>query len=336
MREPYQQLGVEARSFPKRKIGGFSLQLCTESKFTYRQDLTQKNRQPGAHVLDRSFCRKNGSCSSACVTFFVTPVSLNGRIPRYTRYCATLTELRRFETVEIFLSSLCTLVNMFVPVAARVTNLSIYPGLVTSGSGNVCSAVSIKRKANLEEQRGAASPRLLGVRRTLLASVFSGEGVPERERRRKDGGNEGISGSEGRHDWSSFNLSRDLGFSSEFLSFLDGVELPESFPSFSDMMQTPKGRAACEQCHGAGEISCPVCEGKGYYVLEMLGTVSAGQCGMCRGKKRCPCPTCKEHVYIAASERSTSARKSSDGSTDEPVSRHGFAQGSGPIAERRT
>jgi hypothetical protein len=119
--------------------------------------------------------------------------------------------------------------------------------------------------------------------------------------------------------------SLDLGFSSEYLTFLDSVELPESFPSYSHWLNLPKGRPECEQCRGAGEILCPVCEGKGYYALEILGTVSAGQCGMCRGTKKCPCPTCKEHIYLAMSDHGAFSRKGSETSTDEQVSRFGVS-----------
>uniref|UniRef100_A0A7S1TN03 CR-type domain-containing protein n=1 Tax=Erythrolobus australicus TaxID=1077150 RepID=A0A7S1TN03_9RHOD len=55
----------------------------------------------------------------------------------------------------------------------------------------------------------------------------------------------------------------------------------------------------CEQCHGAGMIACPVCDAKGVFTVEMMGTVSSTACPMCRGKKKTPCPTCKRDVYTA-------------------------------------
>lgn len=222
---------------------------------------------------------------------------------------------------------------MFVSVTARVYNISVtYGSLVKSCKRTPGSLKNPRENADTQEERGCfvstrpfSAPAYLRRTATLRASIHSkDESIQDHERNRNNAGDKGFPSSEGRQTGSSLNLSKDLGFSSEFLTFLDSVALPESFPSFSSWLQTPKGRSDCEQCHGAGEICCPVCEGKGYYVLEMFGTVSAGQCGMCRGKKKCPCPSCKEHVYTAASERSSPTRKNSEATSDEAVSRHGM------------
>mmetsp|Transcript_9274 Transcript_9274/g.19579 ORF Transcript_9274/g.19579 Transcript_9274/m.19579 type:complete len:197 (+) Transcript_9274:67-657(+) len=69
-------------------------------------------------------------------------------------------------------------------------------------------------------------------------------------------------------------------------------ESSESAPSSSS-------NGSCEQCAGAETIVCPVCDGKGLFSLEMMGTVSSTTCPMCRGKKTTPCPTCKREVYNA-------------------------------------
>lgn len=59
------------------------------------------------------------------------------------------------------------------------------------------------------------------------------------------------------------------------------------------------GSEGCEQCAGVGSIACPVCGSKGYVSMNMMDTVSAGQCRLCRGKCVIPCPSCRDFIYRA-------------------------------------
>ncbi|GJD08898.1 hypothetical protein Gasu2_31780 [Galdieria sulphuraria] len=63
-----------------------------------------------------------------------------------------------------------------------------------------------------------------------------------------------------------------------------------------------KGSPECKQCSGTGEIPCPACEGKGYFVIELFNVTSSNQCQVCRGYRKAPCPTCKEYIYRAVND----------------------------------
>lgn len=57
------------------------------------------------------------------------------------------------------------------------------------------------------------------------------------------------------------------------------------------------GDPNCDHCKGAGVITCPVCEGKGYYSVTLMDITSSSTCRMCRGRRVIPCPTCREMVF---------------------------------------
>lgn len=66
-----------------------------------------------------------------------------------------------------------------------------------------------------------------------------------------------------------------------------------------------KGSPECHQCNGTGQILCPACEGKGYFVIELFNVTSSNQCQVCRGHRMAPCPTCKEYIYRAVKDWDT-------------------------------
>jgi hypothetical protein len=70
-----------------------------------------------------------------------------------------------------------------------------------------------------------------------------------------------------------------------------------------------KGSPECQQCQGTGEILCPACEGKGYFVMEVFNITSSNQCQVCRGHRKAPCPTCKEYIYRAVNDNNINEYK---------------------------
>lgn len=69
-----------------------------------------------------------------------------------------------------------------------------------------------------------------------------------------------------------------------------------ALPNLRDLFEAV-GDPDCEQCGGAGWITCAVCDGKGFFTLTMMDTVSSTQCRMCRGQGKIPCPSCRAEVY---------------------------------------
>eukprot|EP00180_Rhodochaete_pulchella_P001121 Plantae.Rhodophyta-Rhodochaete_pulchella.ctg19402.p1 GENE.Plantae.Rhodophyta-Rhodochaete_pulchella.ctg19402~~Plantae.Rhodophyta-Rhodochaete_pulchella.ctg19402.p1 ORF type:complete len:183 (-),score=4.89 Plantae.Rhodophyta-Rhodochaete_pulchella.ctg19402:640-1188(-) len=75
--------------------------------------------------------------------------------------------------------------------------------------------------------------------------------------------------------------------------------VPDSMPNYIEIANTP-GDADCVQCRADGWITCPVCEGKGFYTTQIMETVSSSMCRMCGGKKTIPCPSCKTALFQSA------------------------------------
>lgn len=69
-----------------------------------------------------------------------------------------------------------------------------------------------------------------------------------------------------------------------------------SLPDLRRLMDG-SGSAGCEQCGGAGQIECVVCEGKGMISITMMDTTSASTCRLCQGRRIIPCPSCRSEVF---------------------------------------
>ncbi|KAK4527024.1 hypothetical protein GAYE_SCF34G4945 [Galdieria yellowstonensis] len=78
-------------------------------------------------------------------------------------------------------------------------------------------------------------------------------------------------------------------------------EQPDLHTKWEQCLQE-KGSPECQQCQGSGQIPCPACEGKGYFVMEVFNVTSSNQCQVCRGHRKTPCPTCKEYIYRAVKD----------------------------------
>lgn len=73
-------------------------------------------------------------------------------------------------------------------------------------------------------------------------------------------------------------------------------DIPDALPDYARLWSAA-GDPDCVQCVGVGHIECPVCQGKGFYTMEIFSTVSSDTCRMCMGRKKIPCPTCKQMLY---------------------------------------
>lgn len=69
-----------------------------------------------------------------------------------------------------------------------------------------------------------------------------------------------------------------------------------ALPDLSSLFSSA-GDPDCDVCHGDGVIPCVLCDGKGYFTLTMMDTVSSTQCRLCKGKRVIPCPSCRKEVY---------------------------------------
>lgn len=95
--------------------------------------------------------------------------------------------------------------------------------------------------------------------------------------------NEGVSdGSSGSEKQSEGKMDKPSGLTDNLSKVISGT-----------------GSEGCKQCAGVGSIACPVCGSKGYVSINMMDTVSAGQCRLCRGKCVVPCPSCRDFIYRA-------------------------------------